>query len=91
MSNEKNDKSYETPDAEIIKTFYARDNNDKIVNFVLQEDPNLTCDLSSIRISFQVLIPDNVLPENGFASKMFQNLNIELCSQLVTSTKSTWV
>ena len=89
MTNDKNDSTYEAPDAEIYKTFYARDNNDNIVNFVLQEDPNLTCDLSSIRISFQVAVPENTLPENGFASKMFQNLNIELCSQLITSTKST--
>ena len=89
MTNDKNAKMYEAVDAEIYKTFYARDNNLKVVNFVLQEDPNLTCDLSSIRISFQVEIPANTLPENGFASKLFQNMNVELCSQLITSTKST--
>lgn len=89
MSNEKFQKTYETPDSEIFKTFYARDNNNVITNFVLQEDPNLTCDLSSIRICFQVTIPDNTFPENGLAAKMFQNFNIELCSQLITSTKSS--
>ena len=80
--------SYEAIDAEIHKTFYARDNNDNIVNFVLTEDPNLVCDLSSIRICFQVAVPAYTFPDNGFASKMFANLNIELCSQLITSTKS---
>ena len=89
MTNDQNEKSYEAADAEIYKTFYARDNNDKVLNFVLQEDPNLTCDLSSIRICFQVTLPENTFPDNGLASKMFQNFNIELCSQLITSTKST--
>ena len=89
MKNENVDKTYGTVDSEIFKTFYPRDNNENIVNFILQEDPNLTCDLSSIRVSFQVAIPENTFPENGLASKLFQNLNIELCSQLITSTKST--
>ena len=88
MTNDNVEKMYQAPDAEIYKTFYPRDNNDNILNFVLQEDPNLTCDLSSIRICFQVTVPANTIPDNGFASKMFQNLNIELCSQLITSTKS---
>ena len=75
-------------DSEIYKTFYPRDNNDNIVNFVLQEDPNLALDFNSIGVGFMVSIPKDKLPENGLASKLFMNLNIELNSQLITSTKS---
>ena len=84
MNHEKNNKI----DSEIYKTFYPRDNNDNIVNFVLQEDPNLALDFSSIEVGFMVSIPKDKLSENGLASKLFMNLNIELNSQLITSTKS---
>lgn len=85
--NNNNEKYYAT-DSEIVKTFYPRDNNDHIVNFVLQEDPNLALDLTTLFIGFQVAIPKSMYPENGFASKLFMNMNVEICSQLITSTKS---
>lgn len=75
-------------DSQIIKTHYARDNNDKILTFVIQEDPNLCLDLPSITISFSVDIPKTTLPDNGFACKLFKTLNIEINSQLITSTKA---
>ena len=78
-------------DTEIIKLFYPRDNNENIVNFVLQEDPNLALDFTSIEISFQVSIPKTQIPDNGLASKLFMNMNIEINSQLITSTKSVYV
>ena len=86
-----NDEKYYEIDSEIVKTFYPRDNNDNIANFVLQADPNLGLDLSSIQIGFMVDVPSTVLPDNGFASKMFKNMNVEVNSQLITSTKSVYV
>ena len=83
--------TYYKSDTEIIKTFYPRDNNDNIVNFVLQEDPNLALDLTTLLISFQVAIPKNKFPDNGLATKLFMNLNVEVNSQLITSTKSVYV
>ena len=75
-------------DSQIVKTHYARDNNDKILTFVIPEDPNLCLDFPSIVIGFSVEIPVGYLPENGFASKLFRTLNIEINSQLITSTKA---
>jgi len=75
-------------DSQVLKTHYARDNNDKILTFVIQEDPNLCLDLPSITIGFSVEIPKEQLPDNGFASKLFRTLNIEINSQLITSTKA---
>ena len=80
---------YFTTDSEIVKTFYPRENNENIVNFVLQEDPNLALDLTSIVIGFQVSIPKECIPDNGFSAKLFSSLSIELNSQLITNTKST--
>ena len=86
---ESSSNEYFKADSEIIKTFYARENNENIVNFVLTEDPNLAIDLKSITIGFQVTIPQECYPDNGLASKMFSNMSIELNSQLITNTKST--
>jgi len=75
-------------DSQIIKTHYARDCNEKICSFVIQEEPNLCLDLSSIVIGCSVEIPKDQLPENGLALKLFKSLNIEINSQLITSTKA---
>ena len=74
-------------DSQIIKTHYARTNNDKILNFVINEDPNLSLEFSSIVISFSVEIPKTHVPENGFCAKLFKSMNVELNAQLITSTK----
>ena len=91
MTNDVYSADYAAADSEIIKTFYPRENNENIVNFVLQEDPNLALDLKSIVICFQIRIPKDCFPDNGFASKLFSNLSVELNSQLITNTKSTYV
>ena len=75
-------------DAQIVKTHYARTNNDKILNFVIQEDPNLCLDFSSITISLSVDVPKTHFPDNGFCAKLFQSMNVEINSQLITSSKS---
>ena len=79
----------QTMDAEVLKTHYPRDNNAKILSFVIQEDPNLLLDLNSISLKFSVEIPNGFLPENGFGCKQFKNMSIELNSQLITSNKSS--
>ena len=72
----------------MYKTHYPRDNNNKILKFVLPEDPNLCLNLKSINIGFAVEIPKDVIPDNCFAAKLFRTLNLELNSQLITSTKA---
>lgn len=78
-------------DSQIIKTHYPRDNNDKLLSIVIQEEPNLCLDFNSIMIGCRVKIPNTQLPENGFALKLFKNMNIEINSQLITSTKAVYV
>jgi len=75
-------------DSQVAKVHYPRDNNDKVLTFVMQEDPNLCLDFPSITIGFSVEIPKDKLPENGFAAKLFRSLNLEINSQLITSTKA---
>ena len=88
ISNAKASEDVFQVDSQVSKTHYARDNNDKILTFVIQEDPNLCLDLSSITIGFSVEFPSERLPDNCFAAKLFKTLNIEINSQLITSTKA---
>jgi len=78
-------------DAQIIKTHYPRDNNSKILSFVIPEEPNLCLDFNSITIGCRVTVPGSQLPENGLAMKLFRNMNVEINSQLITSTKAVLV
>ena len=84
-------KTSQAIDAQTIKTHYARDNNDKILSFVLQEDPNLMLDWTSFQIGFTCEVPDGFIPDNGFCAKLFDNISIEIDSQLITATKATLV
>ena len=72
----------------MFKTYFS-DNNSKILSFNVQEDPNLSLDLTSITIGFRIKCPTSHWPDNGLAAKLFKSMNIEINSQLITSTKST--
>ena len=76
-------------DARVVKTHYPRDNNSKVLSFVMQEEPNLCLDFNSITIGCRVEFPADQIPENGFAMKLFRNMNIEINSQLITATKAS--
>ena len=75
-------------DSKISKTHYPRDNHEKLLSFVISEEPNLCLDFNSIMIGCRIQIPKEQLPENGLAMKLFKNMNIELGSQLITNTKT---
>jgi hypothetical protein len=81
--------SLHSVDARVVKTHYPRDNNSKILSFVIQEEPNLCLDFNSITFGCRVELPSDQLPDNGLAMKMFRNMNIEINSQLITSTKAS--
>ena len=74
-------------DEAICKIHYARDNNDKILSFVLQQEPNLCLEMNSIEIHLRIRVPMTHVPENGLAHKLFRNMSIEINSQLITSNK----
>ena len=76
-------------DHQIQKIHYPRDNNEKVLSFCLQEEPNLSLDFNSLTIGCRVKIPSSHYPDNGLSAKLFRNMNIEVNSQLITSTKSS--
>lgn len=81
--------SLHSTDARVVKNHYPRDNNGKVLSFVMPEEPNLCLDFNSITIGCRIELPADQLPDNGLALKLFRNMNIEINSQLITSTKSS--
>ena len=77
-----------TVDNKISKKVYARENNDSALTFVFDSDPNLCLEKNKIEIGFCVEISDKYIPENGFASKLFSSLAVEINSQLISTNKT---
>ena len=96
MENENN----EVLDFKITKRHFPRINNDRVLEFVFEKDPNLFMRKNKIiikgAIEFDRWDSFNYIPlfilsgysvENGFVSKLFSMMNVDIDSQ--TITKST--
>ena len=75
-------------DNKLVKRHYPRVNNDSALAFTFEPDPNLFLVKNNILINFTVDIDSNYIPDNGFASKLFSLLQVEVNSQVVSSNKT---
>ena len=74
-------------DFKITKRHFPRDNNDSILEFIFEKDPNLFMRKNKIVIRGAIELPENVVPDNGFVSKLFSMLTVEVDSQTVSSNR----
>ena len=74
-------------DFKVTKRHYPRDNNDSILEFIFEKDPNLFMRKNKIVIRGAIELPENVVPDNGFVSKLFSMLTVEVDSQTVSSNR----
>ena len=72
-------------DFKVTKRHYPRDNNDSILEFIFEKDPNLFMRKNKIIIRGAIELPTDVVPDNGFVSKLFSMLTVEVDSQTVSS------
>ena len=84
MENENN----EVLDFKITKRHFPRINNDRVLEFVFEKDPNLFMRKNKIIIKGAIECDKNYLPENGFAAKLFSMLTVEIDSQQVTKNNN---
>ena len=75
-------------DNKVIKKHYPRTNNDSVLEFILEKDPNLCLRKNKIQIHATVEVDEGYVVENGFASKLFSMLSVEIDSQLISSNKT---
>ena len=68
-------------DYKTTRIHYPRTNNDKVLEFVFPRDPNLFLRKNKIEVRGYVEIPEDYLPDNGFAAKLFSNLKVQIESQ----------
>ena len=75
-------------DFKITKRHYPRVNNDTIMEFIFEKDPNLFMRKNKIVIRGAIELGPNVLPDNGFVAKLFSMLSVEVDSQTVSSNRN---
>ena len=87
-------------DFKIIKKHYPRVNNDEVLEFVLEKDPNLFLRANKIQIKGKCLlvflisfvgsveIDEKFIVENGYPNKFFSMLTVEIESQNVSTNRN---
>lgn len=71
-------------DFKVTKKCYPRINNGNVLEFILERDPNLFLRKNKIQIHGRFELDSGYVVENGFASKLFSMLTVELNSQVIT-------
>ena len=71
-------------DYKVTKRHYPRTNNESVLEFIFEKDPNLFLRKHKIVIRGAVELDSGYIPENGFASKLFSMPTVELDSQPIT-------
>ena len=87
MQNEIYSENKET-NFKITKRHYPRVNNDDCLEFIFERDPNLYLRKNKILIRGSIEIDNGYIPENGFASKLFSELTVEVNSQNVSKNSN---
>ena len=88
MSNALLSSKDETLDYKVTKKHYPRTNNDSVLEFVFEKDPNLFLRKNKILIRGFIEVDENYIVENGFAAKLFSLLTVEVDSQAVNTNNT---
>ena len=75
-------------DSKVIKRHYPRTNNDQVLDFVFEKDPNLYLRKNKIIIKGSIEVDNGYVPDVGFASKLFGMLTVEVDSHTVSSNRA---
>ena len=78
----------ETIDYKVTKRHYPRTNNQTCLEFVFEKDQNLFLRKNDILIKGAIEFDKGFVPENGFASKLFSMLTVEVDSQQITKNNN---
>ena len=77
-------------DYKITKKHYPRTNTYSVLEFIFEKDPNLFLKKNKILIRGSIEIDDKFTVENGWVSKLFTMLTVEVDSQIVSNNKSRY-
>ena len=88
VSDEINISKKDEIDFKITKKHYPRTNNESILEFVFEKDPNLFLRKNKIIIRGAIEVDTGYIVENGFAAKLFSMLTVEVDSQVVSKNNN---
>ena len=71
------------------KRTYPRTNNDDVLEFIFEKDPNLFMRKNKISIHGTVTINKKFNIDVGFATKLFSKMTVEVDSQSVSPSRSS--
>ena len=71
-------------DSKITKRHYPRTNNEAVLEFVFERDPNNYLRKNKILIKGNIEVDKKFVPESGFAHKLFSMMTVSVNSQVVT-------
>ena len=75
-------------DFKITKRHFPRVNNESILEFIFEKDPNLFMRKNKIVIRGAIELDTNVIPDNGFVAKLFSMVTVEVDSQSVSNNRN---
>jgi len=75
-------------DSKVVKRHYARTNNNQVLDFVFEKDPNLYLRKNKIFIKGTIVVDDSYVPESGFVAKLFGMLTIDVDSHTISSNRA---
>ena len=82
------DEKSEEIDQKVVKKNYPRTNNEQVLEFVFGKDPNLFLRKNKILIFGSIELDENYIPDNGFVSKLFSMLTVEVDCHTISSNRS---
>ena len=71
-------------DTKVTKKHFPRVNNDKVLEFIFERDPNLYLRKNKIAIRGKIQFKKTFCPENGLIPKLFSMMTVEIDSQVVS-------
>ena len=78
-------------DYKITKKHYPRTNSNSVLEFIFEKDPNLFLRKNKILFRGSIEIDHKYVLENGWVSKLFSMLTVEVDSQTVSINKNRYL
>ena len=75
-------------DHKVVKRHFPRTNNNQVLDFVFEKDPNLFLRKNKIIIRGSVEVDNGYVPDSGFVAKLFGMLTVEVDSQTVSNNRA---
>lgn len=78
-------------DCKVTKRHFPRNNNESVLEFVFEKDPNNYLRKNKILIKGNIEVDKKFVTENGFAHKLFSMLTVSVNSQIVTKNNNKYL